>query len=54
MILVNEYIPKDLNEAFYVYANMKKLNERELKDLKSLSAKEYQKILGYFYSIFVT
>ena len=28
---VNENIPKDLDDSFYVYANMKKLNERELR-----------------------
>ena len=34
--LVNEEIPKDLDDGFYVYANMKKLTETELEELKSL------------------
>ena len=38
---VNENIPKDLDDAFYVYANMKKLSETELEELKSLPWKEY-------------
>ena len=38
---VNEDIPKDLDDGFYVYANMKKLSETELQDLKSLTWKEY-------------
>ena len=38
---VKEDIPKDLDEGFYVYANMKKLSETELEELKSLPWKEY-------------
>ena len=38
---VNEDIPKDLDDGFYVYANMKKLSETELEELKSLPWKEY-------------
>ena len=38
---VNEDIPKDLDDGFYVYANMKKLCETELEELKSLPWKEY-------------
>ena len=41
-------IPKDLDDAFYVYANMKKLSEKELEELKSLNWKEYPKILKIF------
>ena len=37
----NEVIPKDLDDGFYVYANMKKLSETELEELKSLTWKEY-------------
>ena len=37
----NEDTPKDLDDGFYVYANMKKLNEAELEELKSLTWKEY-------------
>ena len=40
-ISVNEDIPKDLDDGFYVYANMKKLSETELEELKSLPWKEY-------------
>ena len=38
---VNEDIPKDLDDGFYVYANMKKLSETELEVLKSLNWNEY-------------
>ena len=38
---VNEEIPKDLDDGFYVYANMKKLSETELEELKSLPWNEY-------------
>jgi len=38
---VNKDIPKDLDDGFYVYANMKKLSETELEELKSLTWKEY-------------
>ena len=38
---VNEDNPKDLDDGFYVYANMKKLSETELEELKSLPWKEY-------------
>ena len=31
-----ENIPKDLDDGYYVFANMKKLNERELEELRSL------------------
>ncbi len=51
---VNENIPKDLDDRFYVYPNMKKLSETELEELKSLNWKEYPKILKIFYSFFVS
>ncbi len=38
---VNEDIPKDLDDGFYVYENMKKLSETELEELKSLTWKKY-------------
>ena len=38
---VNEDIPKDLDDGFYVYANMKKLSETELAKLKNLTWREY-------------
>ena len=38
---VNEDIPKNLDDGFYVSANMKKLNETELEELKNLPWKEY-------------
>ena len=38
---VNEDIPKDLDDGFYVYTNMKKLSETELEELKSLPWNEY-------------
>ena len=45
---VNEDIPKDLDDGFYVYANMKKLNEKELEELKNLSWKEYPESFKIF------
>ena len=45
---VNENIPKDLDDAFYVYANMKKLNETELGELRNLTWMEYPKNLKIF------
>ena len=50
--LVNEDIPKDLDDGFYVYANMKKLSEAELEELKVLHGRIAQKTLRYFYLIF--
>ena len=46
--VVNKHIPKDLDDGFYVYANMKKLSEIELEELKSLSWKEYPENLKIF------
>ena len=45
---VNEDIPKDLDDGFYVYANMKKLSETELEELKSLPWREYPKNFKIF------
>ena len=39
-ISINEDIPKDLYDGFFVYANMKKLSYTELKKLKSLTWRE--------------
>ena len=44
----NESIPKDLDDAFYVYANMKKLNEKELEELKNIKWTEYPEVLKIF------
>ena len=38
---VNEDIPKDLDDGFYVYANMKKLGATVLIELKSLTWEDY-------------
>ena len=38
---IKEDIPKDLDDGLYVYANMKKLCETELEDLKNLTWREY-------------
>ena len=38
---VNKDIPNDLDDGSYVYANIKKLSETELEELKSLTWKEY-------------
>ena len=45
---VKDNVPKDLDDAFYVYANMKKMNEKELKNLKNLDWKNYPKNLKIF------
>ena len=42
-ISVNKNIPKDLVDGFFVQANMKKLKEKELEELRSLKWREYQK-----------
>ena len=36
-----ENIPKDIDDAFYVYANMKRMNEEELERFKEMNWKEY-------------
>ena len=36
-----ENIPKDLDDAFYVYANMKRMSEEELERYKEMNWKEY-------------
>tara|TARA_Y100001978_G_C23309781_1_gene253272 strand:+ start:45 stop:398 length:354 start_codon:yes stop_codon:yes gene_type:complete len=41
-------ITKDLDDAYYIYANMKKLNEGELEKLKSLPWSEYPEVLKIF------
>ena len=47
-ILVSENVPKDLDDAFYVYANMKKLEEKELEELKNLAWRDYPEIFKIF------
>ena len=41
-------IPKDLDDAFYVYANMKRLSEMELRDLQNLPWIKYPNVLKIF------
>ena len=41
-------IPKDIDDAFYVYANMKKLEEKELEELKNLAWRDYPEIFKIF------
>tara|TARA_Y100001978_G_C23491243_1_gene336433 strand:- start:261 stop:608 length:348 start_codon:yes stop_codon:yes gene_type:complete len=41
-------MPKDLEDAYYVYANMKRLTERELEELRNLPWNEYPEILKIF------
>tara|TARA_Y100001968_G_scaffold314979_1_gene341070 strand:+ start:93 stop:446 length:354 start_codon:yes stop_codon:yes gene_type:complete len=45
---INNKISKELDDAFYVYANMKRLDEKEFEDLKSLTWKEYPDNLKIF------
>jgi len=49
-LAVYENITKDLDDAFYVYANMKKLNETEFQELKSKTWREYPENLKIFLS----
>ena len=44
----NENLTKELDDAFYVYANMKRMNEEELEKLKELNWKEYPKNFKIF------
>ena len=46
--LLIEDIPKDLEDAFYVYANMKKMNDTEFEEFKSLNWSEYPEIFKIF------
>ena len=46
---VNENIAKDLDDGYYVYANMKKINETEIEELKVSPRINTQKNLRYFY-----
>ena len=41
-------IPKDLDDGYYVFANMKKLNERELEALKNLPWHKHPEVLKIF------
>ena len=43
-----ENIPKDLDDGYYVFANMKKLNERELEELRCLPWCQHPEILKVF------
>ena len=43
-----ENIPKDLDDGYYVFANMKKLNETELEELKNIPWCEHPEILKIF------
>ena len=47
--LFNEQnIPKDLDDGYYVFANMKKLSESELEELRCLPWSQHPKILKVF------
>ena len=41
-------LPKDVDDAFYVYANMKKMNEIELEILKELNWSDFPENLKIF------
>ena len=45
---VNEDIPKDINDGFYVDENMKKLSETDLEQLRSLTRREYPENIKIF------
>ena len=44
----NKSITKDIDDAFYVYANMKKMNERELYELKDRKWLDFPKVFKIF------
>ena len=44
----NEILSNEIDDAFYVYANMKKMSEKELEDLKKLSWKDYPRNFKVF------
>ena len=50
---INVDIPKDLDDGFYLYANMKKLCETDLEELKSLTWKEYPENFKIFFIRFL-
>ena len=47
-ISFKENVPKDIDDAFYIYANMKKMNEIELEKLKDLKWIDYPVNLKIF------
>ena len=48
LILIEENVPKYIDDAFYIYANMKRMTEFELNDLKKLSWKNYPRNFKIF------
>ena len=40
-ITLYENLPKEIDDAFYIYANMKRMNEEELNELKGLNWRKY-------------
>ena len=40
-ISLKENVPQDIDDAFYVYTNMKRMNEKELDKLKNLDWIDY-------------
>tara|TARA_Y100001968_G_C19137802_1_gene609959 strand:+ start:79 stop:429 length:351 start_codon:yes stop_codon:yes gene_type:complete len=47
-LLSRKLIIKELDDAFYVYANMKRFTEKELEELKSRSWRDYPEIFKIF------
>ena len=38
---LRENVSKEIDDAFYIYANMKRMNEEELNELKGLNWRKY-------------
>ena len=45
---IKEYVSKEIDDAFYVYANMKRLTEHELIELRELAWKNYPRNFKIF------
>jgi len=43
-----EKTPKDLDDAFYIYANMKRMNEEEFEKFKELNWREFPRNFKIF------
>tara|TARA_B100000965_G_scaffold329002_1_gene292288 strand:- start:216 stop:518 length:303 start_codon:yes stop_codon:yes gene_type:complete len=47
-VMLNEKLQKDIDDAFYVYANMKRMNEEEFEEFKNLNWSEYPRNFKIF------
>ena len=47
-ISLDENLPKEIDDAFYIYANMKRMNEEELNELQGLNWRKYPRNFKIF------